>query len=189
MGWAYAATDSDEIRITTTGKAFIRAALRDPGAADSAPLVVRIDPNDPVAYARVFAAIDALDDLMVVDPYLSERELLDLAGVPSVTRVLTGRKRKLDRSHVASLVADQARFELRFLADELHDRWLFPAKGDLRMLGSSLNSIDKRPGVIVPLSEPAAVKAIRSDYGGLWKKAKPIDPPKAVEDAANPPPP
>lgn len=176
MGWAYADTDSEEIRITTIGKAFAYAAMRDPAATDSAPIVVRIDPSDPVAYARVFAAIDGMDDVMVVDPYLREAELFDLAGVPSVTRVLTSRKGKLDKSHVASLVTEKARFDVRFLDNELHDRWLIPKTGPLRMLGSSLNSIDTRPGVIVPLSEPAAVGAVRKDYDELWEKATPAKP-------------
>lgn len=180
MGWAYFSNEDDynpEVQITALGRSFLRAASRDPEASDASAMVVHIDPRDPIAYARVFEAIESLENVLVVDPHLTPDALFDLVGTRSVSRILTGRGKGLEKRRGVALALRSSRIELRTLENGLHDRWLIPDEGHPMMLGSSFNSIAQRPGVIVPLAEPAAVVAIRSAYEQLWEEARPVEAP------------
>lgn len=175
-GWAYV-DQTRALKISELGRALVRALGAPTSAANEQADFVRIDPEDPVAYARVFSVIAGLDEVLIVDRYLTRDGLLDLAGVPSVARVLTGRRKELHTDGVVTVALRRMNLELRTIDDtELHDRWILPRNGDPSMLGSSFNSIDVRPGVVVPLTNAAAAAAIRRDFEQLWERAVKVAP-------------
>lgn len=178
LGWADI-TDG-AISATPLGSAVLQA-LNSPvvDVSNEDPITVVIDPQDALAYSRVFGLIVSREPGLIVDPYLGLPEFFEVAELATVTRVLmSDRNIKQTRPVIAkALGAIEGRLEVRYVpAKLLHDRFFIPDQGDVLVFGSSLNSIARRPGVVTPLSDPAASGAIRSAYSELWRDATAIEP-------------
>lgn len=176
VGWAE--RNDDGITPTPLGAAVLQA-LNAPvvDVSSEDPVTVVIDPDDPLAYARVFGLIVSQDEGLVVDPYLDHKEFFELFEIASVTRILTSdrglnSKRPIIEKALASL---DGRVQVRTLSEKmLHDRFFIPNIGNVLVFGSSLNSLTRRPGVVTPLADITASGAIREAYEKLWASASAI---------------
>lgn len=165
-----------EVDITPLGRSVLREANSPLPESDTGSTVeVVMDPNDPFAYAQLMAKITSFESCMIIDPYLDVEQLLTLANFHTVTRVLTGTSKLTQISPIFGLMADKVpHLAMRSLKqNELHDRFIIPARGCVYMLGSSLNSIAKRFGVATTL-EAASSKLIAAHYDRMWAKADPV---------------
>jgi len=174
------------VRLTALGKAVLAHADR-PKLATTAgqPLAVTIDPDDPLAYLRVFDVIGDAGSGLLVDPYIRFPELADVIELAAVDRVLTSDRTDRDgnrlRALARTLTTLESDLEVRSLdRAELHDRFFIADQGSVYSLGSSLNSITARPGVVTPIADPAAAQAIRSIYAEMWARSVVLDPPVQV---------
>lgn len=164
------------VRLTDLGRAVLAHADR-PVVADAAdgPLTVTIDPEDPLAYARLFDLLSSHGDGLLVDRYLKLDGLADLIDISAVNRVLTSDEDSRNRLSLfrRAVEASASSIELRVApAAELHDRFFIPDDGPIYVLGSSLNSIAARPGVVTPIVDTAASTAVRAAYSGLWSRSR-----------------
>lgn len=175
----WAAGDSSAMQITQLGRTVLSELGREQISLDSdEPLHVLVEPTDPFAYVRVFASIASRSGGLLVDPYLEIEQVLDVLKVASIRRILTGSK-KQQMHPLMSMALGRLENppELRWIdASKLHDRFFLPDMGDILMLGSSLNSIAKRPGIVVQIKDAAAVDAVRTAYRAIWESATVIEP-------------
>jgi hypothetical protein len=165
------------VEITPLGKAVLREANTPVPDSDAGSTVeVILDPTNPFAYAQLMAKISELEGCLIVDPYLDQEQLLVIATIQNVTRVLTGNKGLKAKGPVFGLLLDAApHLEIRTLEQgKLHDRYALPESGSAHVLGSSLNSIARRFGVVTTL-EPDSSKLIIDHYNELWSESVPID--------------
>lgn len=175
----WAVGDSSAMMITQLGRTVLTDLGREQVSMDSdEPLHVLIEPEDPFAYIRVFASIASHRDGLLVDPYLEVEQVLDVLKVPSIRRILTGSsKQRMHPLMAMALGRLEGPPELRWAdASRLHDRFFLPDAGGMLMLGSSLNSIAKRPGIVVQIKDAAAVDAVRTAYLEIWEAATVIEP-------------
>lgn len=169
VGWA---EGNETVSITALGKAVLAEAARPPKLDPSdEPLTVTIDPADPLAYTRIFHLISSHGGGLLVDRYLTLEGLADIIDLSSVDRVLTGDDPKKNRlkifSHALSASTEPPAVHT-VPGPRLHDRFFIPDEGPIYVLGSSLNSISSRPGVVTPISDPTASQALRDAYEALW---------------------
>lgn len=183
--WITVVTGS--VRLTPIGEAVLGYARRpELEKTPAGPLAVTIDPDDPLAYIRIFALLGSAGTGMLVDPYLRFEELHDLAGLSRVNRVLTSDhpdKSRLRLKHLARTLGEaEMKIEVRTLPHaKLHDRFYIPDAGHVFFLGSSLNSITARPGVIAPIEDETAASALRNAYAKLWRSATVLPPSARTE--------
>ncbi len=165
------------VTITALGRAMLRHAemRRDISPEATSALSVTIDPEDPLAYARIFELLSIHGDGLLIDRYLKLEGLGDLLSMSTATRVLTGDDSRSGRlGRFARVVGPEERMEVRTVpAADLHDRFFIPDSGPVFALGSSLNSIDARPGVVTTISEAPAA-AVRGIYESMWAGASPL---------------
>jgi len=170
------------VRLTGLGRAVLAHARRPQlEKAAAGPLSVTIDPDDPLAYIRIFDLLGSAGSGMLIDPYIRFEELHDLAGLSHVNRVLTSDRTDSSRlrlKHLAHTLGESGTgIEVRTLPHpKLHDRFYIPDTGYAFFLGSSLNSITARPGVIAPIEDEAAASALRNAYAALWQSATVLQP-------------
>lgn len=172
LGWIK--QDVNVFTPTRLGLAVLREANSpQPNSDAGSTLEIVIDPSNPFAYAQLMAKITSLGDCLIVDPYLDEQQLLTLAGFSNVTRILTGDKNRKANGPVFGLVLHAApHLEVRTVKQaELHDRFAIPATGSVYMLGSSLNSIAKRFGVVTTLEESSS-RLISDNYKTIWGRGQ-----------------
>lgn len=162
------------VRLTLLG----RAVLEDASSAEvenGTAIEVLIDPSNQFAYAQVMNKIAQVGESLVVDPYLNAETAIDLGQMDSVKRVLTGDRNihKL-RGRFGIIVRSRPDFEIRYTTQKsLHDRYVISGSGSVHVMGSSLNSIANRQGVITPL-EALGSKFISEAYEELWRTASPL---------------
>lgn len=187
--WIDAASGS--VRLTALGRSVLAHARRPALEKQPAePMTVIIDPRDPLAYIRIFDLLASAGPGTLVDPYLHFQGLYDLRDLSQVNRVLTSdwtdRKGLRLQQLARALGAGAMTVEVRILPTaKLHDRFYIPDVGPVFLLGSSLNSITTRPGVVAPIEDVAAATAIRSAYQNLWTAASTLEP-RAADDAEGP---
>ncbi|TLM80776.1 hypothetical protein [Pseudarthrobacter sp. NamE5] len=159
------------VHLTQLGKAVLEAANSANLEGDST-IEVLIDPSNQFAYAQVMNKIAQVGESLVVDPYLSAETAIDLAQIHTVKRVLTGDRniRKL-QGRFSIVMRSRSDFEIRYLDQKsLHDRYVISEAGSVIVLGSSLNSIAHRQGVITPLDRMGS-KFISEAYEKLWQQS------------------
>lgn len=182
LGWVQ---ESDAmITPTTLGIAVLREAhapLVDSDAGSTMEVI--IDPKKPFAYAQLMARISTLKTCLIVDPYLDKDELITLGRFTNVTRILTGDKDLKDKRHIFGVILNEApHLQVRTVSQGvLHDRFAIPAHGEAYMLGSSLNSIAKRFGVVTTL-EASSSKAILDNYEAIWRGGREVARSKSQPD-------
>lgn len=168
------------LKLTRLGRAVLDYANRPPLQNDAdEPLTVTIDPEDKFAYSKVLGLIAAQGEGMLVDPYLTLDGLQDIVTASSTTRILTtdrNQRRRLSLIAHGLGVIENAPEVRRVGASKLHDRFFIGDEGPVYVLGSSLNSIARRPGVITPIADAAASGAIRTAYEAIWAEGAPIEP-------------
>lgn len=161
--------------LTDLGRAVLDDADR-PDLADPSnePMSVTIDPDDPMAYARIFHLISGHGSGLLIDPYLKFDGLVDVMEISGIDRVLTSNDNARNRLAIfaRALGASPTPPAVRTTGlGKLHDRFFIPDEGPVFTLGSSLNSITKRPGVVTPIADEAASAAIRKAYAEIWNDA------------------
>lgn len=180
LQWISRTDDGNTVRLTALGKAIL-AELDNPkiDVSSDSPISVIIDPDDPLAYARIFDLVASSDGGLLVDPYLRFNEIAELLLIPTVTKILTSTHRRKEIAALTSMalsaVAQPPEVRTASSAD-IHDRFFIPDSGDVLIFGSSLNSIAKRPGVVTPITDVNASAAIRQAYSAIWDKSEPIEP-------------
>lgn len=149
----------------------------------SKPLEVVGRMSDPVAYAQMLIEVNKCEHALVVDPYLLPEDLIQLAQLGSVDRVLTKdgsaggiakEQRKTGLAIALGVATNDA--ELRFQAadtKELHDRLILPKKGEGLMIGTSLGGTQIT--VVSHLSEDMTT-VIRSHYEDIYAAGTSLDP-------------
>jgi len=161
----------ETVHLTSLGKAMLEAADSANGEGGSA-IEVLIDPSNQFAYAQVMNRIAQVGEALVVDPYLNAEAAIDLGQMESVRRVLTGNRnisKLLGRFGI--IMRARPDFEIRYVDQKsLHDRYVISNAGSVTVLGSSLNSIAHRQGVITPLDKMGS-KFISDAYEELWRHA------------------
>ncbi|WP_455834243.1 hypothetical protein [Pseudarthrobacter siccitolerans] len=161
----------ETVHLTSLGKAVLEEADSATDEGGSA-IEVLIDPSNQFAYAQVMNRIAQVGESLVVDPYLNAETAIDLGQMESVKRVLTGNRNisKL-RGRFGIIMRARADFEIRYMDQKsLHDRYVISNAGSVTVLGSSLNSIAHRQGVITPLDKMGS-KFISEAYEELWQRA------------------
>lgn len=172
LGWIEGSQDS--LHLTDIGRAVMAHADRPVSDSDNQAVSVVIDPDDPLAYLRIFGLINEHDGGLLVDPYMRLEGLIDLTEISTVTRVLTSASPKEANIFNRTLKATKSEIEVRLIdRTQLHDRF-FIADEAVYVLGSSLNSITRRPGVVTPVGDPVAVGAIKDVYETMWDAAQVI---------------
>lgn len=163
--------DRAGVQLTALGRAVLQYADRQPLAdVSEEPLMVTIDPDDRLAYTRIFDLMSSYGEGLLVDKYLNLEGLGDVMSISSVDRLLTSDDARRNRLTLfgRALGTDEDSPSLRTLpAARLHDRFFIPDDGPVFALGSSLNSISARPGVVTTIADSAA-QAIREMYERLW---------------------
>lgn len=159
------------VHLTQLGRAVLDEANSANLESDSA-IEVLIDPSNQFAYARVMNKIAQVGESLVVDPYLNAETAIDLGQMETVKRVLTGDRdiNKL-RGRFSIIMRARPDFEIRYMKQKsLHDRYVISDAGAVTVLGSSLNSIAHRQGVITPL-DTVGSRFISDAYEELWRHA------------------
>ncbi len=173
MNWAEA--DGGQVVLTDLGRAFTRALEQQEADTDTV-LDVVLEPGDPLALVRVVGKIAEVGPALLVDPYFRLDQLGHIATVTKVERVLTSKRvteadRQVLELGVKTLTLDRP-FEVRVAPKELHDRFLIPATGEVRQLGSSLNSVGSVVTVFSRLRDGA--EQLRGRYEDMWRDAAPL---------------
>lgn len=168
------------LKLTRLGRAVLEHANRPP-LPDSldGPLTVTIDPDDPFAYTKVLGLIAEQGEGMLIDPYLTLDGLQDIVTASSTTRILTtdrDTRRRLSLIAHGLGAAEDSPEVRKVAASTLHDRFFIADDGPVYVLGSSLNSITRRPGVITPITDAAGAGAIRTAYERIWADGTPVEP-------------
>ncbi len=162
--------------LTPTGKALVRGL--EAADVEHDPVIEAVlDVDDPFAYAKVVAHLRTDEAAMLVDPWLRQTQLIDLYPVPTIERVLVTSRHKgsdlVDLARGAKVFAEDGRaFELR-QTREIHDRYLVPRDGPVRMLGGSLGTIGRAPITLTTLSEELS-QMVRERHEQMWKDAAPV---------------
>lgn len=177
LGWV--SVSNDRIELTKIGKALLKG-LNSPSLDSSADVVeIVLDPANPFAYAQALEALGSRGPSMLVEPYFRLKQLMSVAQLNNIGRVLLGtRISKNDEAVLATgLVALPAALRPRLRAAEnLHDRYLIPAGDEsVLMLGASLGGIGKKVSTVTTLGEVAS-KALRDAHERLWDRATAIEP-------------
>lgn len=172
LGWVDG--ENASVRLTDIGRAVMIHADRPVSDSENQAVSVVIDPDDPLAYVRIFSLINEHDGGLLVDPYLKLEGLIDLTEISTVSRVITSASDKEAKLFSRTLSATESEIEVRLTdRSKLHDRF-FIADESVYVLGSSLNSITRRPGVVTPVTDPVAVRAIQEVYESIWNDSAPL---------------
>lgn len=120
------------VKLTPLGRAALQHADRAPLAevADE-PLIVTIDPDDRLAYTRIFDLMSTHGEGLLIDKYLTLEGLADIMEISSVNRVLTSDDARRNRLGLfaRALGTDDDSPRLRTLAAvKLHDRYFIPRR-------------------------------------------------------------
>lgn len=169
--------------ITPLGEAVLRA-LNAPRLDDNRDAIeIVLDPEDAFAYTRALGELADLPGTMIVDPYFRLPQLTDVVDLGTVTRVLTTKKiGKADVKRLAfglRALGESQPIGIRFTQD-LHDRYLIPADGRLRGLGTSLHSVGRSLTLLTTLGADSS-QALREFYEQKWSAAEVLEPAPAAE--------
>ena len=170
--------DDGRVTVTQLGRAVVMAA----DAESPADEVVQaaLDPNDPLAYARLVARLTQLEDVMVVDPYFRATQLLQLYELPTLTRVLTsekiGKKDLVAIRSTAGVITWDRTFEIRAAPPEtgVHDRYLIPRVGAIFQVGTSLKGVGHSFTVMSEMQDVSEL--VRERFEAIWKDSGVIFP-------------
>lgn len=177
LGWV--AANDGQVELSRLGRALLKA-LNAPALEEAGTDVFEIvlDPKNPFAYAQALGGLMHAKDALLVEPYFRLDQLMDIAELDNITRVLVGSRLKPREYEVlatglAALPANR-RLEVR-KAPELHDRYLIPADdGGVLMLGASLGGIGKKVSTMTTLGDVAS-RALRQAFEQIWRAAEIIE--------------
>lgn len=185
LGWAH---NDRGVALTVIGRALLKA-LNAPAIEDLNSDVFEfvLDKDNPFAYAQTIGALSNIEDGLLVDPYFRLEQLLDIAELDNVTRILIGTRLKKAEyealSHALAAIGEQRAIEVR-KAGDLHDRYLIPrTDGQALMLGCSIGGIGKKVSTLTTLST-LSTRALRDAHETIWDDAEPVRPKGDNESAA-----
>lgn len=178
LGWIQ--DEEGGVALTVVGRALLKS-LNAPAIEESTAYVFEIvlDPKNPFAYAQALSGLSSVTDALLVEPYFRLEQLMDVAELENVNRVLVGSNLKateydLLATGLAALPEGRT-LEIRKAA-ELHDRYLIPAaEGHVIMLGASLGGIGRKVSTMTTLGELAS-QALRDAHEGIWNSGARIEP-------------
>jgi hypothetical protein len=185
------ALDLGGMFVTDEGRALLKALnvpALDESAGDVFEIVLRAD--NPFAYAQALEALSRHgDDCMLVEPYFRLEQLMDIAELDNITRVLTGPRGKRQEREVLAVglagLPEHRELEVR-VATSLHDRYLIPKNGAALMLGASLGGIGKKVSTLTTLGEVAST-ALAHAHESIWAEAERLEPRSAVKASTEAP--
>jgi hypothetical protein len=161
------------VLMTPLGRAVL-AALEEAGRDEDIPTELVLDPSDELSYARLIGTIASAGEAALVDGYFTINSLLDIVQRTQITRILvrpdhTNKGRIEALAQAVNDLRIEKPFEIR-VGDEIHDRFVIPADGNVRFIGTSLNGVGRRIALTGQLDD-AASGAIRSLFETAWGKA------------------
>lgn len=173
---------AERVELTPIGRALLRA-LNSPTIEETSTDVfeVVLSPDNPFAYAQALGGLSYAKEALLVEPYLRLDQLIDIAGLDNIVRVLVGgnlksKEYELLATGLASLPEGRS-LEIR-KAQSLHDRYLISkGEGQVLMLGASLGGIGKKVSTMTTLGEVAS-RALRDAHEAIWREAERIEPKK-----------
>jgi hypothetical protein len=162
------------VRLAEAGRALLNHLnAQRAGLLADTPLVV--NPDDPLAYAKVIGQIAQLEDALLVDQYVGADDVWVLSTGSSVRRILTsgkGRRGRLEELRAwLGTIAEERRPTVR-LSNDLHDRFVVSPTRVLA-LGTSLNGVGRSLTVLTPF-DGAVAAAIRTATQAMWDAAEPV---------------
>ena len=172
--------DTAQVELTPAGRALLKA-LNAPALEDASTDVfeVVLGPDNPFAYAQTLGMLSRSPRALLVEPYFRLEQLMDVAELDNIERVLLGpgvKRRDLEvlATGLAAL-PDERPLQVR-VAAALHDRYLIPAGEEpVVMLGASLGGIGKKVSTITSLGDLAS-RALRQAHEDIWTDAAPLEP-------------
>lgn len=172
LQWAEYSEGGYRLAVTVLGRAVARSLARTATQLDSV-IEMFVDPNDPLAVARVVSQIAEGGPGLLVDPYFRVNELVDVFNHTEIDRVLTGPligTKELDRLRVAVPKLIGRALEVRVAPDKtVHDRYVIGDAGRVLMLGTSLGSVGRVASVVVPVTDVR--EALVRSYRRIWKES------------------
>lgn len=168
----------DGVELTRYGRALLKTLntpVMDDATTDVVEIVLR--PENPFAYAQALDALGTPARALLVDPYFRLAQLINIAELDNIERVLLGPLRPADCEALANglgALPEGRALEAR-RAKALHDRYLIPKNGGVLMLGASLNGIGKSVSTMATLG-PEASQALRQVHESIWSEAERIEP-------------
>ena len=179
---AWITDDAAGVELTVYGRALLKA-LNAPALEEATADLFEIvlNPENPFAYAQALGALATARRGLLVEPYFRLEQLMDIAELDNIERVLVGPNLKpweyeLLATGLATL-REGRDLEVR-KASTLHDRYLIPhEEGGVLMLGISLGGIGKKVSTMTTLGEEASI-ALRGTYEATWADAQRIEPKK-----------
>jgi hypothetical protein len=179
LGWLerlrWLREDGGHVLITPLGRAVL-AALEEAGREDELPTELVLSPSDELSYARLIGSIAAVGKCALVDGYFTVNSLLDVVQRTDVQRILvrpdhqkTGRNAALAQG-VAGLRIDRP-FEIR-IGDQIHDRFVIPASGPVRFIGTSLSGVGRRVALTGQIGDEATSNALRDVFEEAWSNSE-----------------
>lgn len=177
LKWTY---DKAVVELTPVGRALLKA-LNSPVLEETTADVFEIvlSPDNEFAYAQALGALGSVKQALLVEPYFRLEQLMDVAELDNIERVLIGpnmkpRELKVLATGLATVV-EQRPLEVR-IAKALHDRYLVPKdEGAVLMLGISLGGIGKKVSTLTTLGALAS-QALREAHEAIWNEAETLKP-------------
>jgi hypothetical protein len=175
----WAAIDATErVTLSELGSAMLKV-LDEQTTDAAAPVVSVLSDSDPLAYPVVMGQIAGMSDALLVDPYLRLEQLIHVAALTDVTRVLlcTDNLKAEERTELTlglPLLKPPRSFDVRTVPKSaLHDRFVVPKTGAVLGIGTSLNSLGSgKLSVVTKLSDQAA--DVRAACEERWRSATPV---------------
>lgn len=174
VGWI--TSSENQIALTPEGHAVLRSsALRIESGYDD--LIEAIDnPGDRFPYSKLARRVALIPDMLVIDSYVGLKEMVNLAGIPNVNRVLTSIPYPRDeeaRTRVAQLSLKFARnIELRAVADGvLNERLIVPSQGGILRIGSGVDWNSRGVSIVSELGANESA-TLRAAYEQIWRDAR-----------------
>jgi hypothetical protein len=172
---------SDRLFVSRLGGALLSATARVVAAQAETDFVV-LDRDDPLAYFTLVGRLAGFGQATLIDPYLRLDQLHDLAVHTDVSRILISKQQKnskAERAAISTYLGSDAvprPIEVRATSDnDVHDRMILAADGNLHLLGYSLNGIQKGTASTVLVQLPAeACTAQTLKIEHWWAQAEPV---------------
>ena len=160
------------VHITPLGRAVL-AHLDEAGLEEELPAELVLDPADELSYARLIGAIAEAGECLLVDGFFELGNFLDVVQRTRVTRVLVRPVGKSGRLEALQQAVEGYRFDRPFeirSSDDIHDRFIVPEQGPMRLIGTSLNGVGRRLAVTARVSDQTDM-AIRAAVEKAWTRA------------------
>ncbi len=175
---------AEGLRLTELGTALLRDHEFESVVQEDVSVVV-LESQDPLAYPLLVSHLVDAGEGLLIDAYLKLDGLHMVVTTTRLTRLLVSANPR-NESQLAAMQTyldsdSLARRDIEMRAStEVHDRILLAEDGQVRTLGTSLNSVGTNTTVLTPM--PAGVREfLRGNCERLWAEATLVGPQTVAE--------